>query len=124
MRDSYIEAMAYAGNTCILSRISNLFSREPDTDYGLGAYYIMDVVGIGGARLVSIVCENHDIPVCDFRGYTTSTIRDTVEAMLEKSPPRCAIVLDTRDNTHMQKVPELVSKGNIVIYDTGGSFSA
>lgn len=104
MRDSYIEAMAYAGDTCILSRVSNMFSREPDTDYGLGTYYIIDVVGTGGARLVSIVCENHDIPVCDFRSEEPVTIRDTVEYMLDNSPPRCAIVLDIRDNIPMQKV--------------------
>ena len=69
MRDEYIRALADDHDRkSDFGRISLLFSREPDTDYGLGTHYIVDLVGTGGgAHLVSVVCANHDIPVLDMR---------------------------------------------------------
>jgi hypothetical protein len=108
MRNEYIKAISYAGTQNILARISALFVREVDTDIGRGLHYIVDLVdstgGTCGARLVSIVCENHDIPVKDLRNVHISPIRDIVKSILETSPPRSAIILDTRDNELMQKV--------------------
>jgi hypothetical protein len=67
-------------------------------------HYIVNPTGTGGERLVSIVCENHDIPITDFRNQAIAPIRDIVKAILVSSPPRCAILLDTRNNELMQKV--------------------
>ena len=107
MKDRYIKAVRYGSSRKnILSRISDLFVREPDTDYGLGAHYLVDLVGegIGGAQVVTIVCENYGIPVLDMRNQREAPIRDIVRSILEKAPPRCAIILDIRDNVLMQKV--------------------
>jgi hypothetical protein len=112
MHDQYIKAvatMARDHHPSILTRISDLFIRDADTDTGKGAHYIVDLVedDVGttcGAKVVSIVCENHGIPVCDFRNSRELTIRELVKAILETSPPRSAILLDIRDNELMQKV--------------------
>jgi hypothetical protein len=107
MEDRYIKAISYESfHKNILSRISDLFVRQPDTDYGLGAHYIVDLVGegIGGAQVVTIVCKNNEIPVLDMRNQREAPIRDIVKQILEKAPSRCAIILDTRDNTLIQKV--------------------
>jgi hypothetical protein len=108
MRESYIESVTTGGDACILARVYALFSREPHTDQGLGVHYIVDLVGIGGnsdgAQVVSIVCENTNIPVCDLRNKSKSTIRDLVKYIMETAPARCAILLDTRDDEIMQKV--------------------
>ena len=112
MQDRYIKAMSYGSfHNNILSRIAALFAREPDTDHGLGSHYIVDLVGVGsgGAQVVTIVCENCDIPVCDMRNQREAPIRDIVKHILEKTPPRCAIILDTRDNALMQKVRERIA---------------
>ena len=108
MRESYIKAMGHGDpNTKrLFSRISDLFVREPDTDAGLGMHYIVDLVttsGNSGSQLVSIVCENHDIPIF-FEGREVLPIRDIVTRILDHLPPRCAIVLDIRDNELLQKV--------------------
>ena len=108
MRDQYIRAIAEdGGQTSLFSRVSRLFSREPEAHYGLGSHYVVDLVGAGGAYLVSVVCENHDIPVVDLRTLTTTEprpIRDIVKYILDKSPRRCALVLDLDDNPLAQKV--------------------
>jgi hypothetical protein len=108
MRSAYITAAAYNGGNSLLTRISELFVREPDTDIGFGNHYIFDIVEgrttCGGSRVVAIVCENHDIPLFDFRSKTPAPIRDIVKDILEKTPPRCAILIDTRDSTLMKKV--------------------
>jgi len=107
MKERYMKAAAYGpSRKNILSRISDLFAREPDTDFGPGAHYLVDLIGegIGGAQVVAIVCENHDIPFLDMRNQREASIRDIVKTILEKAPPKCAIVLDTRDNLLMQKV--------------------
>lgn len=106
MRDSYIQAVSYGGATGLLARISAFFLRDPDADTGLGSYYIVHLIGTGGAHLVSVVCENHDIPVCDFRSRDSAPVRDTVKRILETSPVRCAIILD---HTRMQKVCSRIS---------------
>lgn len=109
MKDQYIKANSYGSSSKnIFSRILDLLTvRVPDTDYGPGAKYIADLVGAcnGGALAVIIVCENHDIPVLDFRepSYRNKTIRDLVK-LIRETPARCAIILDTRDNELMQKV--------------------
>jgi hypothetical protein len=104
MRENYIRAVV--GRDGLFSRLSDLFIREADTDTGPGMHYLVDLVGAGsdGVQVVSIVCENHDIPIRDFRKHTMLPIRDLVTKILECSPPRCAIILDTRDNELMLKV--------------------
>ena len=107
MREAYIKAVANdPAKQGMLCRIASLFNRQADTVYGYGDYYIVDLFGAGAARLISVVCENHDIPVMDLRKIRTGndSIRDVVELIMEKSPPRCAIILDTRDHPFMQKV--------------------
>jgi hypothetical protein len=89
-----------------------LFVRDPDTDSGLGSHYLVDLVGegIGGGQVVTIVCENHDIPIWDMRDQNQEgSIRDIVTQILERTPPRCAIILDTRDNALMQKVRKRIA---------------
>jgi hypothetical protein len=115
MRDDYIVAARYNGGDGLLVRISDLFLRRvPDTDTGPGAHYIADIVVADGAvasglAVVQMVCENHDIPICDFRNTPVAPIRDIVKSILEKTPPRCAILLDTRDNELQQKVRNRIS---------------
>lgn len=104
MREAYITAKAHGGDNSILSRIGELFVRVPDTDFGPGVHFLVDLTGTDGFLAIQIVCENHDIPVCDFRRQGTAPIREIVKSILEKTPPRCAIVLDTRDNELVQKV--------------------
>jgi hypothetical protein len=108
MRDEYIRALSDDhGQKNAFCQISLLFSREPDTNYGLGAHYIVDLVGTGGAHLVSVVCQNHDIPVFDMRTVNNTErrpIRDIVKYILEASPHRCAIVLDLCNNELAKKV--------------------
>lgn len=107
MRENYINAVGYGGDNSLFRRVSALFTREPETDRGLGEHYIIDIVGAGGSELVSIVCQNHDMPLIDLRdrGYAPgNTIRDMVQYVMEKTPPRCAIVLDIRDNEFMKAV--------------------
>ena len=107
MKEAYIQAAAYGDRTTSLfGRLFDLFVREPSTPAGLGVYYLVDLVaptGSCGARhVISVFCSNHDIPVCEVPA--SGTIRDIVKHILETSPLRCAIVLDTRDNALMQKV--------------------
>jgi hypothetical protein len=109
MKDQYITAITAVGqNRSIFTRLSELFVREPDTDTGLGLHYIVDVIdacgGTDGAQVIQIVCQNHDIPVYDFRNHAEAPIRDIVKEVMETSPPRCAILLDLCDNALMQKV--------------------
>ena len=109
MTDHYIKANSYGlSRNNIFSRIRDLFTvRVPDTNYGPGAKYIADLVGEcnGDALTFMIVCENHDIPVLDLRKpcYRSKPIRDLVK-LIHETPPRCAIILDTRGNELMQKV--------------------
>jgi hypothetical protein len=112
MRTGYITAAAYNGGNSLLTQISKQFAREPDTDTGLGSYYIIDLIDGQtncGPRALSIVCENHDIPLCDFRHKPSAPIRDIVKDIFDKTPPRCAILIDTRDNTCMQKVRKRIA---------------
>ena len=105
MKETYLKAVEN-GNSSTFSRLSNLFVREPDIDTGLGSHYIVDLVtrsGNSGAQVVSIVCKNHDIPVF-FEGRDILPIRDIVKRILENLPPRCAIILDIRDNELLTKV--------------------
>jgi hypothetical protein len=108
MQAKYIRATADDHDrTSAFCRISRLFSREPDTDHGLGSHYIVDLVETGGAHVVSVVCENHSIPVFDMRTVNKTDhrpIRDIVKYILEASPPRCAIVLDLCANELAKKV--------------------
>lgn len=110
MRENYITAVTYCRDggrsKSVFPRISELFVREPNADNGPGSHYIVNLIGNGttGALLVSIVCENHEIPVLDLRNHGVAPIRDIVQSILENSPSRCAILLDVRDNELMQKV--------------------
>ena len=107
MRENFIKATMYnaTGEENIFKRVSSLFVREPERTHGLGSYYIVDLVGKGGKELVSDVCDNYDIPIIDLREQKIeNNIRDLVSWMLEKTPPRCAYIVDTRDNIFMQKV--------------------
>ena len=105
MKDAYINAVSYDKECNVFSRMASFFFSDPDTDTGLGVHYIIDLIGTTDMiRIVTVVCENHDIPIYDFRFHPTAPIRDIVAEIMEKSPPRCAIVLDMRDNELMQKV--------------------
>jgi hypothetical protein len=112
MKDRYIHAVtcsSYGPRRPLLSQVVDLFTREPDTDTGLGVYYIVDLMGSNGDQVVTIVCENHDIPIVDMRNTRTGTVRDIVKNIMEATPPRCAIILDTRDNELMRKVRTRIS---------------
>jgi len=113
MQQNYINAVSYSATRCILSRISDLFVRETETETGRGQHYLVDVLdgghggGDDGYRLISIVCRAHDIPIVDMRNQSSKPskpIREVIKTILETSPPRCAILLDVRDNERMQKV--------------------
>jgi len=110
MQQNYINAVSYSTTRCILSRISDLFVREAETETGRGQHYLVDVLdggrgcGDDGYRLISIVCRAHDIPILDMRTQSSKPIREMIKTILETSPPRCAILLDVRDNERMQKV--------------------
>jgi hypothetical protein len=109
MRNQYIRTVSDGrGENSAFGQISSLFSREPDSDFGAGSHYIMDLVGVGGAKLVSVVCLNHDIPVVDMRNnrsHALRPIREIVKSILEATPPRCAILLNTRENEQLgQKI--------------------
>jgi hypothetical protein len=112
--NNFIRAVTYAGsNTKTLFALMTdyLLFRDPDIDIGLGAHYLVDVVGSGtdGAHLLEIVCENQDIPLLDLRTQPIAPIRDIVKKILETAPPRCAILIDTRDNELMQKVRKRIA---------------
>jgi hypothetical protein len=108
MRESYINASMYGtngGEENIFKRTSSLFVREPERSQGQGSHYIVDLVGKGGKQLVSDVCDNHGIPIIDLSEHQNGdNIRDLVKWVLEKTPPRCAYIVDTRNNIFMQKV--------------------
>jgi hypothetical protein len=108
MKEAYIRTMSDIGADNLFSRISDLFIREPESNHGAGIHYIIDLFessgGNDGARVVAIVCENLDIPVMDLRNQSSAPIRDIVKRILEASPHRCVILLDTRDNELIQKV--------------------
>lgn len=108
MDDHFIRACTYTSEIkTTFSRISELLLfREPETDVGLGSHYLIDLVGTGsdGVHVVALVCQNHGIPLLDLRNQPVAPIRDIVKTILETSPPRCAIVIDTRENELMQKV--------------------
>jgi hypothetical protein len=108
MKEPYVRATSAIGAHNLFSRISNLFIREPESDHGTGVHYIIDMFGPSGgndgARVIMTVCENLDIPVVDLRNQYVAPIRDIVNQILETSPPRCAVILDTRDNELFQKV--------------------
>ena len=113
MKEAYINASSQNGHNtkCMFSRISELFVREPEAESGLGAHYIVDLVAAKGnsvTHLVSVVCENHDIPVF-FEGKDIDTIRDIANRILYQLPPRCAIVLDIRDNELLTKVRKRIA---------------
>ena len=114
MKESYIQAIAYSGGphkTSVFSRISEMFYRELGPQAGLGSHYIMDLVtakGNSGTQVVSIVCGNHDIPVF-LEGTEIRPIREIVQRILDL-PPRCAVVLDLRDNELLQKVRTRLSR--------------
>ena len=117
MKQAYLEALAYGGTTTktdrLFSRLYALFVRDPDTNTGLGTHYLVDVVGATkgncGSHLLTVFCKNHDIPLL-FEGDTTEPIRDIVKRILQDSPPRCAIVIDTRDNELLQKVRTRIAR--------------
>jgi hypothetical protein len=107
MRENYINAVATdTEKQSVLCRLAAFFDRQSDTINGFGAHYIVDLFGTGATKVVSIVCENHDIPVIDLSNIRTGNdpIRDIVQCIMETSPPRCAIILDTRENIVLQKV--------------------
>jgi hypothetical protein len=111
MRDNYITAAAHGdSDTNIFRRVSSMFTREPDTDHGLGEFYIVDLIGDGGAMLVSMVCENHDIPMFRMSIGENRPVRDLVNYFLDTTPPRCAIVLDMCDNELARKVRARIMK--------------
>jgi len=109
MKDTYIRALS-AGYNNLFSRISDFWSREPESDHGACMHYILDVFGSSGgndeSRVLRIVCENLDIPVVDLRDqhHSTTNIRDTVQQIFQDVPARCAVSLDTRDSARLQKV--------------------
>lgn len=112
MRDNYIQAVANdTGRQTIFCRIASFFTRVPDTNNGLGAHYIVDLVGTGAVEVVSVVCENHDIPVIDFRNVRIGNepIRNIVNRIMEQSPPRCAILLDARHDEFSAKVRKRIA---------------
>ena len=110
MHERYIEAARYGTSQNLFVRISELFLRRlPDTETGPGVHYLADLVVTNDTlasafRVVQLVCENQDIPVLDFRNPPVTTIRDLVTTILQKTPPRCAILLDVRDHGFLQKV--------------------
>ena len=105
MRDNYITAAAHGDSEKnMFRRVSSMYTREPDTDHGLGEFYIVDLIGDGGAMLVSIVCENHNIPMFRMSIGENRPVRDIVNYFLDATPPRCAIVLDICDNELASKV--------------------
>jgi hypothetical protein len=123
MKDAYVEALTACGDDSItknadrlFSRLHNLFVREADTNTGLGSHYLVDVFGSAtggncGVQLISIFCENHEIPLWVGRGKADNEpIRDIVKRIMEESPPRCAIVLDTRNNALLQKVRTRIAR--------------
>ena len=117
MREAYLKALVCGENKKkrVFSRISDLFFRETEIHTGLGIHYIVDVVtanGNSGSQVLSIVCENHDIPVF-FEGGDGMPIRDIVKRILEKLPTRCAIVLDIRDNERLQKVRRRIANSHV-----------
>jgi hypothetical protein len=117
MRESYIRAVSYGENTHkrVCSRISNLFFRESEIHTGLGKHYIVDLItgnSTSGTQIVSMVCDNHDIPVF-VEGNDVLPIRDLVKRILEQLPPRCAVVLDIRDNIRLQKVRHRIAHAHV-----------
>jgi len=62
MKECYSQAVLN-NSTGLFTRIAALFIREADTDTGLGKHYLADVICDGGARMLSIVCDNQYIPV-------------------------------------------------------------
>jgi hypothetical protein len=117
MREAYLRAVVYGESTQkrVFSRISELFVRESEIHTGLGQYYIVDLItanNTSAAQIVSIVCANHDIPVF-FEGNDNMPIRDLVKRILEKLPPRCAVVLDIRDNIRLQKVRRRIANSHV-----------
>jgi hypothetical protein len=117
MKEAYIEAIGVYGQTephILFTRMSELFVRTPDTNTGLGSYYLVDLVahtkgGDCGMQVVSVFCENHNIPVLVKYGKNVP-IREIVRNILEDSPPRCAILIDIRDNELMHKVRTRISR--------------
>jgi hypothetical protein len=112
MRDNYIKAVANdTGRQNIFCRIASFFTRVPDTNNGLGAHYIVDLVGTGAVKIVSVVCENHDIPVIDFRNVRVGNepIRNIVNRIMDHSPPRCAILLDARTDEFSAKIRKRIA---------------
>ena len=96
---------SYVDEENVFKRMSSLFVREPESNHGLGVYYIVDLLGRGGDQLVSYICENHGIPIMDLRdGQRADTIRECVDSILETSPTRCAFIVETWDNPFMHKV--------------------
>jgi len=95
-----------AGQQNMFSSLADLFVQEPDTEIGPGVHYLVDLVGTGldGLRVVTIVCENHEIPIRIFREHVARPVRDMVNDILLYSPVRCALILDIRDNELLQKV--------------------
>jgi hypothetical protein len=90
----------------LLRRIAERFVRQPDTDIGMGAHYIVHLMGsayTGGTRAVQMVTRHHNIPLLDLSLLTEHhlnqfTIRDLLKYLLDTTPPRCAILVDlTRD---------------------------
>ena len=108
MGEKYIKATMYGTDRRenIFKRVSSFFFREAESNHGLGSHYIVDLVGDGGGdQLVSVICENHGIPIIDLRDdLNVDNIRDVVNSILETSPPRCAFIVDCRENHFMQQV--------------------
>jgi hypothetical protein len=116
MKERYLAAVAHGGDRTdrLFTRLYDLFIRESDTDTGLGSHYLVDLVvpakGDCGQQVISIFCDNHDIPVVVFRLNKTETIRDVVKSILTTSPPRCAMILDIRDNELLRKVRTRIAR--------------
>ena len=120
MKESYLEALAYESTRTeerLFTRLYGLFVREPETNTGLGAHFLVDLVettkGSSGRHIITVFCENHDIPIVFEErrpNDDAEPIRDIVKRILVTSPPRCAIVLDTRENELLQKVRTRIAR--------------
>jgi vacuolar-type H+-ATPase subunit F/Vma7 len=116
MKQAYLDAIAYSKASPerrLFARMYALFVREPDTDSGLGSHYLVDLVASNEnccEQVITVFCENNDIPIVLVQTNAAQTIRDIVKQVLETSPPRCAIVLDTRNNEILQKVRTRIAR--------------
>jgi hypothetical protein len=98
--------------------VSQLFTREMDTEISLGAHLMCGFIGdaYSGAReTVYAVAKNHEITILDLTAITEKAlhslpIRDLVRYILD-TPPRCAVLLRVAcANDRMYKVVKRLAR--------------